>query len=322
VLDDILVPHELLKGRKTIIVPRQVMSKENFLVAMDVNKGQLDAYSGIEIDAKGEVVKYIRGAVQLKDKSTQARLRYNVDFLQSPNSEVSYSAHLELRRAVTTSYADLRKVAETLKPEPLLKALADDKTPAEQRGTFGMLLGHCGKKEDAAALRKLIDASWDERPTVNSPELLFGYAVLDPEAGWSLLMSFAEQKDKHFLHRYAALQTVRRLGANRPELVDAKKLTAGTARFLKTADMADFAIEDLRKLNRWEYCDAILDLPSKPGYEKSPIVRKAVIRFALECPSAIAKAYVQVERNRDPEYVAETEELLALEKTDAIGPRK
>jgi hypothetical protein len=321
VLDDILVPHELLKGRKTIIVPRQVMSKENFLVAMDVNKGQLDAYSGIEIDAKGEVVKYIRGAVQLKDKSTQARLRYNVDFLQSPNSEVSYSAHLELRRAVTTSYADLRKVAETLKPEPLLKALADDKTPAEQRGTFGMLLGHCGKKEDAAVLRKLIDASWGERfRQVDATDMLFGYAVLDPEAGWSLLMTCAEQKDKHFMHRYAVLQTVRRLGANRPDLVDAKKLTAGTARFFNTPDMADFAIEDLRKLKHWEYCDAILDLPANAGFD-TPIIRRSVLRFALQCPSPTAKTFVQIERNLDADRVTEAEELLALEKEE-VGPRK
>ncbi len=289
---------------------------------MQVHKGQLEAYSGIEIDAKGEVVKYIRGAVQLKDQSTQARLRYSVDFLQNPNSEVASSAHLELRRAVTTSYADLRKVAETLKPEPLIKALTDPKTSAEQRGTLGMLLGHCGKKEDAAILRKIIDAFWGEGiRDVDATEMLFGYAVLDPEAGWNMLVTCAEQKDKHFLHRYAILQTVRRLGANRPDLVDAKKCAAGTARFLKTPDMADFAIEDLRKLKRWEYCDAILEITTGAGFD-TPIMRKSVLRFALQCPLPTAKTYVQIERNRDAERVAEVEELLALEKEDVGPPKK
>src|ERR1700733_13457877 len=53
ILDDIIVPHELLKGRKMILVQREISSQEKFLVAVDVVKGQLEAYSGTPIDANG-----------------------------------------------------------------------------------------------------------------------------------------------------------------------------------------------------------------------------------------------------------------------------
>jgi hypothetical protein len=317
VLDDIIVPHDLLKGRKMIVVPREISSKEEFLVALEINKGQLEAYGGVEIDAKGEIVKYVRGARQLKDKSAQARLRYSVDFLQSRNSEVARSAHLELGRAARTNYADFRKVAESLKSDSFVKALQAADTSASQRDTFAMLLGHCGKKEDAVILRKLIDANWEFR---GGDSMLFGYALLEPEAGWRLITTLARQKDKPFLQRYAALQAMRRLGAERNDLVDAKKCVQGIALFLDLSDMADFAVEDLRKMKRWEYCDEILELPSKKGYG-APIIRKSVLRYALECPMPTAKAHVHVERDRDPEWVADTEELLELER-EAPGPKK
>ncbi len=299
---------------------RKISKKEKCLVAFDVDNGQLDAYASLAIDAKGEIVKYIRGARELKGKSVQARLRFSVDFLQSASTEVAYSANLELGRAAAEKYADFRKVAESLKPEPLVKAIQDANTPAAQLGTYAMLLGHCGKKEHAEALRKLIDGPpppKGKRTPVASA--LAGYTLLEPEAGWRSIMNLARQKDESFLQRYAALQAMRWLGANRKDLVDEKKCVQGIALFLGVPDMADFAIEDLRIMTRWEYCDEILALTSKKGYN-TPIMRKSVLRFALECPSPSAKARVQVERSSDPEWVAETEELLAEEK--ASQPKK
>lgn len=321
VLDGILVPHDLLKGRKSVFVPRVITSKEKFLVAMELHKGQLEAIGGMEIDAKGEIVKYIGGAIQLKDKSTQGRLRYSVDFLSSQNDEVARSAHGEFILAAGTKYADFRKVAESLKPEPFVKALQNADMPAWQRGVYAMLLGHCGKKEDAVILRKLIDAPWDPKQTLPLDSMLVGYTMLDPEAGWRLLTISAEQEDKNFLQRYAVLQAMRRLGTDRKDLVNADKAAKGIALFLKVRDMADFAVEDLRKMKRWDYCDAILDLSAKEGYN-SPLMRRSILRFALQCPAPRAKAHAQIQRAGNSDWVTETEELLALEKEDAAGPKK
>lgn len=310
VLDDILTPHEMVKGRKSVFVPRYVAnSEERFLVSLEANKGVLSALQGHSVDDKREIVKFIRGGVQLKDKSSLGRIRYSVDFLRSPNPDVADSAHLQLRQA---SYADLRKVAETRKPEPLSKALQDDKTPKNHLGTFGILLGHCGKKEHAVLLRKLIDA---HSPVGRSrlDDLMFGYVLLDQENGWDFVAKTAVEKKKSFLFRYDAYRTMRRIGEDRPDLVGIKKCAAGIARILDVPDMADFACETLRRWQRWEYCDAVLDLEGKAGFD-APLIRHAVLRFALECPSPAAKTFVVVERAIDPDRVSEAEEILALEK--------
>jgi hypothetical protein len=315
-IDDVLVPHNLLKDRKTLLVPRHIASKDKFLVALEANAGKLEAVAGHPIDEKGDIVKFFRGALQLKDKSALGRIRYSVDFLRSPHKEVADSAHHQLRDA---SYADLRRVGEPLRAEPLLQALQDANTPNEHLGTFGMLLGHCGKKEHAVLLRKLIDRH-AQQALIGMHGLFLGNVLLEPEIGWNFIVKHAQQKEKSFLSRYAALRAMRLLGDERKDLVDAKKWAAGIARILNVPDMADFAIEDLRKRQCWDHCDAVLDLHGKPAF-RSLVIRNSMLRFALQCPLPAAKTFVVLERARDPESVSDTEELLALE-TDGVGPAK
>ena len=81
--------------------------------------------------------------------------------------------------------------------------------------------------------------------------------------------------------------------------------------------MADFAVEDLRKWQRWEYCDQILDLFNKKGYN-TPIVRKSILRYALQCPMPAAAKFVMSQRARDAEWVEETKELLDMETPPTV----
>jgi len=99
---------------------------------------------------------------------------------------------------------------------------------------------------------------------------------------------------------------------SRPDLVDKKKLVEGVSEILDQSDIADLAIEDLRKWGRWEICDRILALQNKKSHDV-PIIRRAILRFALSCPDKKAAAFVEQSRKRDPEMVKDTEELLKLE---------
>ena len=101
---------------------------------------------------------------------------------------------------------------------------------------------------------------------------------------------------------------------------------------LPQADISDLAIEDLRKWERWETAGAILRLRDQWAWEsfrvlignsdenktpyEVPIVRRAVLRYALECKgSEAATAFVALERARNPMVVADCEYLLKLDKT-------
>lgn len=311
VFDDLVVPHALMKGRKSITLEGDFTGarKGKHLVLIDIQKGKLKIYSGIPLDDKGEIERYIRGGLELKDRSSVARMRYSVPFLHSSDDEVSVSAASEFLRA---DYADLRKVAETLKPGPLVKTLQDDSVLGVRLGIHATLLGHCGNKEHAVFLRKLIDARLRDADGFAIDGLLFGYALLEPQRGWDLLTDILKEKDSTFLRRYYAFRTIRKLGNERPDIADRKKGAAGLELVLDLPDMADFAMETLALWQRWEYCERILSLEGTKGYDTG-INRRHMLRFALRCPTQTAKDFVNNQRARDPEFVADTEEVLALE---------
>jgi hypothetical protein len=305
-LNEVLKSHEVLNGRKSILMDRNVQSKKKYLVAMDLYKGTIDAYEGVELDDDGIILKFVRGAFQLKDKSALARVRYCIDFLGSPCEEVSRSAHIEIAR---TDYAELRKIAEKLNPQPLVKALTTRSYPPEQRGSLALLLGHCGKKEDAAIVRKLLDAS---DPKTDISGLLFAYVLLDVDAGWAYLTKTLSKDTDDFRRRYLAFTTVRRINDERKELVSQKHRDEAMLSILKLPDMADFAIEFFRARNRWDHADTILDLSGKENYD-TPLMRRTILRYAMQCPSTRAKAHVNEQQARDPQWVADVAELLNLE---------
>ena len=209
-----------------------------------------------------------------------------------------------------------------MQPDILLKALLmderarvmdpyiDDRVSDDPyRSAIGYLLGHCGNKGHAVILRKLID---DQTRNGKSYGALQGYVLLEPEAGWNYTVNLLEQKEKTFLVRYTALRVIRFVAEKRTDIAEMKKCAEALTRGLKSPDLADFVIEDFRRWKCWEYCDTILQIHHKPGYDTA-IMRKAILRFALQCPAPHAKAFVQAERNVNREWVEEVEELLALE---------
>jgi hypothetical protein len=143
--------------------------------------------------------------------------------------------------------------------------------------------------------------------------------MLEPQKGWAFVQDVVKQNERPFLVRYAGLQTMRFLRESRPDLVNAKdeadgknQIVKAVASILAIQDMCDFAIEDLRKWQRWEYCDQILAMQGQKNFS-TPIIRKSILRYALQCPTPAARKFVEAERVRDAEYVDETRELLELE---------
>jgi hypothetical protein len=317
-LDDLIVPHARVLGRKSILLPyHRQASPKKFLVALELLKnGTIDPIVGLEMDAVGETERFVRGALALKDKSGAGRAAYAVDFLLSPNNGVSNSAAVELGRL---GRADFRKVAKTSRPDRWVEALKNDKTEPAQLAVCAMLLAHCGEKQHAVVVRRLLDDPKRSGGSTRS-ELFLAYVLLDPEKGWPLVAETPHQKGATFMDSYAALKAVRAVYSEYKDVIPEKKSLAAIASLLEVTALADFAVEDMRRWQRWEYCDAILQMPAKKGFDR-PIIRRSVLRFALQCPTQQAKDYVNALRMRDQELVEETEELLALELAPA-KPRK
>lgn len=308
-IEQVLKTHDVIKDKKKITLPRYLPNAKNkFVVFCDVYKGNIDPYRGVEIPDKSELVKYLTGAVQLKDKAASDRLRYCFDFLNSPEFDVAIDAYREFAKA---DYKDYMDMAKKLPADTIAAWLKDPKTPPYRYGLYASLLGHCGKEEHAKLLRTMIDDP-EKRKGSGIDGLLAAYLMLQPKEGWSYLTTLLKDSNQEFLFRYAGLRTLRFLWDQRPDLVGKKELVQGMALVLQQSDMADFAVEDLRKWHRWEMTDQILDLYGKKTHD-IPVIRRAILRFALQSPEARATAFVREQRKRDSEWVKDTEELLKLE---------
>jgi hypothetical protein len=182
------------------------------------------------------------------------------------------------------------------------------------------MLGHCGKDQDAQLLRKMLDDP-EHRASSGVDGLLAGYIMLRPKEGWTYLYDLMKDPSKEFTLRYAGLRTIRFFYDSRPDLIERKQMIEGTAVLLDQSDIADLAIEDLRKWHEWELSGRVLGLFGKKSHD-IPIIRRSILRYALgylgdaknpkEGP--VAKFVAEL-RMKDPQMVKDAEELLKLETT-------
>ena len=89
------------------------------------------------------------------------------------------------------------------------------------------------------------------------------------------------------------------------------------AQLLNQNDIADLAIDDLRKWGCSDMTDRVLALRNSDEYRTIPVVRRSVLRFALSFPAVAAdQAFVTEQRKADPQGVADVEEMLKLEQAE------
>jgi hypothetical protein len=208
----------------------------------------------------------------------------------------------------------MRGIARTLPAEKIAAWLQDAKTSPSRYGLYSVLLGHCGNAKQAKQLREMLDDKEKRGTGTGTDGMLVAYTLLDKENGWKYIRAILSNPKEEFQLRYAGLRTIRFFWETRPDVVKKKELTDALCLLLPQTDIADFAIEDLRKWKAWDVAEKVLDL-NKQETHNLPVIRRAILRFALSCPpkQGRAIAFVKAERKRDKEYVDDVEELLKLE---------
>lgn len=315
VIDSVVKDNEILGKRKVITLSRYVPpaaeAKYKYLVFCDVFKGKIDPYRGVAVKADSDMPKYLKGAMAVKDKKPNDRLRFFFDYLDSPDVEISNDAYKEFGNA---DYKDYRDMAGTLPADKVASWLRDKNTPGFRLGLYASMLGHCGKPEHADLLKALLEDP-DKPATSGVDGILAGYVMLKPKEGWQYIRRILADPKKEFMLRYAALRAARFFWDSRPDVVTKKDLVEAAALLLDQSDIADLAVEDLRKWERWDMTDKVLGLRKSPAFEV-PIIRRSVLRFALSSKgNDEAAKYVEEQRKKDAQAVSDAEELLKLEQT-------
>jgi len=318
-IEAVLRPDPILAGRKELDLGRYLPVSDpknppRFLVFCDVNKDKIDAYRGVPIRS-AEGLDYVKKALALDPKDPGGNLDFSFRYLEHPDKEVATDAFLEFLRA---NDRQLGQVSSKLSPEKLRGWLKDPQTPAERLSLYAFLLGGCGGDADADFLREaLVGAgSPDHAPaerTINAYDgYLGGYIHLRPREGWDLTVSVLRDGRKPQLMRLAVVRTVRMYYGWRPKESHDDVLKCLTA-MVAQGDLADLAIESLRRWKMWDLTPDVLALYGRKGFD-APILKRAIIRYALCCDDEASKQFAADRRTAEPEVVREVEESLQFEK--------
>lgn len=325
----VIKDNDWLKGKKTVTIPRfiQAAKKDSKqLVFFKLYNGQLDAYRGEEVPNESKMPEYLKGAIAVRSKDAIARLSYFFEHIEANDLVISSDAYSEFGYA---DYKDVRALAEKWKDDPvkakqILGWLKDPNTRATRFGLYGMLLGHCGKPEDAKTLRELLD---DPKRSYTSglDGVVAGYVMLDPKAGWEYLLGIIGDEKKDFSVRYAGLRTIRFFWESRPDIIPNKQVLEAMKVLVAQSDLSDLPIEDLRKWKQWGMTNDVLHWAGQESHNTIPIVNRAILKFALAASQddpkqAAAKAFVDAARAKEPKKVEFLESLLKDEVKPA--PKK
>ncbi len=316
-IETVVKPHANFKGNKLEInryFEQGMEGKYKFLVFCDLYKGKIDPFRGMAVKADSDIARYIKGALAIQKEPIGKRLRFFFDYLDNPDQEVSIDAYKEFGN---TDYKDVKSMAGDLPAEKLAGWIRSDDTPAFRLGLYSMLLGHCGKSNPEPYAQLLLSLLDDPKKRVLSgvDGILTGYVLLKPKEGWQHVVDLVKDPSRPFATRYAGLRAARFFWDYRTDVIPRAKIIDAVTLLLSQSDIADLAVEDLRKWEAWGEADKVLSLPKSEAFNL-PIVRRAVIRYALAAQDKVpaAKAFVAAERKRDAALVADAEELLRLEQ--------
>lgn len=312
----LLKANDALRDRKVIILPRYIpvdpQQPPQYIVFCDVTGGKngdfrIDPYRGAAVKSDA-AASYLAASMALDPKDRMRSLLFFFDYLDHREPEIANDAFLEFAKATDD---EIGKVAPKLSPAKLRRWLADGKTPTDRLGLYALLLGGCGREADAAFLREMI-VSAKEPTSVAIDGLLCGFIQLREKDGWDLLQSLLADTTSPFPQRFGALRAARFFHAWKPEATR-KQVLRGLSTALTAPDISDLAIEDLRKWQWWDLTSQVLELyQSKP--HDSPLVRRAIARYALTCPRPEGQRFIEELRRRDPELVKDVEDLLQYDK--------
>jgi hypothetical protein len=278
----------------------------DYIVFCNVANGKLDATFGVP--ATPAIMDYLKGAAKLDDADPVAKLAYSFKHLDSIDETVAGDAFQEFARAAD---GDIVKSAKHFEAAKVRRLLSDPKTPAERLGVFAFLLGVSGGPADAAfLLAQLKEHPMTERTSGAYGGLLAGYTLLAPKDGWALAAAVMGDARQSYSARLSAIGTVRFFQASRGVECKAEVLRCCAA-LLPHGDLADQAVEDLRRWGYWDLTSEVLAQFPKQSHS-APIVRRSIVRYALCCPDDASKKFIAELRRTDLKLVQSVEELLKL----------
>lgn len=289
----------------TVTIPQYLPvvgdTPRDYLLFLAETGGKPDVVGGITFSPTA--TDYVSASISLAPDPVK-RLAFFFRHLEATDPAVAADAFLEFAKA---SDGEITRAAAGFDVAKVKRWLADPKTPDERLGVYAVLLGLCGKPGDEVSVSKILsETPRPERVTQNLGGLLAGLTLLNEKDGWSRTAALATDVKAPFDERLAAVGSVRYFQATRPG-PSRPHILAAYQPLLTQGDLADVATEDLRRWGWWDLTADVLAPFDRPTH-RAPIVRQAIVRYALTCPDEAARAFLTAVRKSDPTLVEKVED--------------
>jgi hypothetical protein len=310
IVDKVLRGDQRLRNTPVITLPRYftVLNPKDpprFIALFD---DKLRFYSG-RTGFTPALVDFLIASDAAKGKPRAQALAHFAKYLDSSDSAVAEDAFLLFAQANDKEVMD---AAGSLRPEVFRKLVKDTRIDAERLSLFAFLLGATGGPTDADVLWPMLQKP-DERAVKALEGIASGYILRRPKEGWAWTNATLGDPRRPFLVRWGAVRAVHFLYAARPE--DSRpQVVHALGLMVPHGELADVAISDLQKWKLWDHTEVILKQYGRPSHA-APIVRNAILRYALACPSPAAQAFVAERRRQEPKVIHDLEEDIRFEQS-------
>jgi hypothetical protein len=311
-LAEVLRNDPAIAGKKMIVLPRYMPTNEKdpprFLVFCDIFKDKLDPYRGLPLKS-ADAVDYVKKAIARDPRDKVGNLLFYFNYLEHPDKEVAQDAFLEFAKATDQ---EIGLAAAKLSSAKLRRWIESAETPPERLGLYALLLGACGSAADSDFLAGMLKKT-DERALNAYDGLLGGYIRLKPKEGWDLALATLADGRKPLPIRLRVVRTLRFYLGWQPKESRATALRAFSL-MIQQGELADVAVEDLRRYQMWDLTKQVLGIYGKKGYD-APLMQRTIVRYALCAPvDADVRRFLDDRRKTEPDLIKEEEELLQAER--------
>jgi hypothetical protein len=307
--------YKLAKGDKITLTQYRSGKKGNLFLLTG-----LRGVDGIEWNSPMEVTEtsfnYIVQAPS-PETAKAKRLTYFMKFLEYPDEMISNDAYSEFAGA---AYSDLVPLADQMPRDKLRQWIVSDDTSVTRLGLYGLMLGLCGKEEDAQLMKEQVTKPADDF-RLGIDGVMGGYLLLTGEDGLKVLEE-VKLRDKKvpFSETYAVMQALRFMWEYSDGKIAKPRLRESMRLLLDRPELADMVIPDLARWEDWEVQDRLMHLYGEGEYN-IPSIKRAIVRFMMasakfkpsgegqEPPAHVTSAleHLKTLREKDPKTVQEAE---------------
>jgi hypothetical protein len=262
------------ESKLTLIRYRAGKPGDLFLLMGTVGNGKVEWGTPVEVTKEG--FEYMRNSPGTKVPAVK-RLGYYLPYLENPDRMIGDDAFAEFANA---AYSDVVQLTEQMPREKLRTWLKSSATPSGHVALYGMMLGLCGKEDDAKLLeQRILDKGEDFRLGIDG--IMGGYLLLAGEKGLVMLED-QKLKDKSapFSETYAAMQALRFMWQHGNNRIAIDRLRQSMRILLDRPELADLVIADLARMKDWSVQDQLMSMYEQDQYN-IPSIKRSIVRFML-----------------------------------------